>query len=100
MIDTLEIRKRCKNLDTAVVTMGSTSQVPEFSEWGYLFAAVERMFVFQDGDRAGQKALSKWFEKYPYAEPMQSLGAGDVTDHWEKWGGDGIKDWLRESGVE
>jgi len=85
--------------NTAVVTMGSTSQVPEFTEWGYLFAAVEKMFIYQDGDKSGQKALLKWVKMYPYAEKLIPLGNGDPTDYWKAQGYQGMERWLKMSGV-
>lgn len=97
--DAMLLSRYVKN-DTAVVTMGSTSQVPDFSEWGYLFAAVEEMYVAQDSDEAGSIALTKWAEKYPYSNSMKQLEDGmDVTDYWKKHGGNGVKKWLLKSGV-
>jgi DNA primase len=85
--------------DTVVVTMGGAGAVPAFSTWGNLFSMAE-LFIFQDGDTAGQASADKWKSVYPYAKIMPSLGDGlDITDYWKLHGSDGLKQWLTESGV-
>lgn len=80
---------------TAVVTMGTAKQVPEFSEWGHLFSMAD-LWIYQDDDKAGNASVEKWLKAYPYARRLTSLGAGmDVTDYW-KSGGD-LKGWLKKN---
>ena len=82
----------------ATVTMGSAGSVPDNPAWLRYFAAVRRVVLIMDNDKAGGQGVKRWRDLLPSVSVLSVPdGMGDVTDFWQA-GGD-IVAWLNEAGI-
>ena len=95
-LDALLLAQEAQDLDVAVVTAGSTTNLPD-ARWQLRLAHLDHLFIVLDEDEAGKRGLKKWKKAIHFVQPMPSLlkAGEDVTDAFTN--GANLEAWCKEA---